>query len=50
MGEVKVYCERDCASQENGLCQNEAIAISEDGLCCDYENGKEERKRSESNG
>lgn len=41
MGEMKVYCERDCINQEDGFCQNGEIAISEEGLCCDYEEGRE---------
>lgn len=47
MGAMKVYCERDCINQENGFCQNEAIAISESGSCCDYEKDLEDKGRSD---
>jgi len=34
--ENKVYCGRDCTYQSSGICQNDAIAISDEGFCCDY--------------
>ncbi len=41
---MKVYCERDCINQEDGFCQNEMIAISVDGICCDYEKELEDKE------
>lgn len=39
---VKVYCDRDCAAQEDGFCTNEAISILSDGTCSEYYEKDEE--------
>ncbi len=34
--EKKVYCGVNCIHQSGGICQNDAIAISNEIFCCDY--------------
>lgn len=40
--EKKVYCERYCIHQNSGICWNDAIAVSDEGFCCDYAEKEDE--------
>ena len=32
----RVDCERNCTWQSDGLCRNEAINMTDEGLCADF--------------
>lgn len=40
--EKEVYCERHCIHQSGGVCRNDAIAVSDEGFCCDYTEKEDE--------